>query len=745
MTPSMTRNNQKISLSITRMRCASCAGSIEKALLKVAGVEEARVNFATGQATIRGSAARKALEAAVKALGYGVRKKDTQNEGLKPLAPLIRLISAASLTIPVFVISMFGLKFPYSDYVLLGLTTIVVFGAGSEFFIGAFKQLRHLRANMDTLVSMGSATAYIYSTVELATGGKEFYLETAAIIITLVLVGRYLESRARAKTTKAIEKLASLAPPTATCLREGKEVVVQLDELRPAEKVIIRPGDRIPADGTVIEGQTTINESVLTGESMPVEKVPGDQVQAGTINNNGNILFKIDKLGEDTTLAHIIRLVREAQASKAPAERLADKVSGIFVPAVLGIASVTAGVWLGLGHPLAMALSASMAVLLISCPCALGLATPTAITVGIGRAAEMGILIRNAESLEEASKLNTLLFDKTGTITRGEPSVTDFYNTSDMPEDELLSIVASAERPSEHPFARAIVGYATARKALVKTVTGFEAISGEGITASLDGLNVIIGSEQMLRDKGIDTTTFHKEATEIKGGGKTLVYAAMNGSIISIVALQDTPRDKAKSAIEEIKALSIEPVMLTGDHEDTAREIARQVGIQRFKAGLKPADKVAELHREKDEGKKVGMVGDGINDAPVLAAADVSFAIGTGTDVAIETSQITLVKGDIKKAAEAVALSRQTMKIIKQNLFWAFSYNIVAIPVAALGLLNPIIAAACMAFSSILVVLNSLRLRRYKPRSGTGRRASKKRSLKCCELNKSETNIYARR
>lgn len=740
-----TGNSQKTNLSITGMRCASCARRIEKALLNVDGVEEVHINFATGQATIRGSAAGKALEAAVKALGYGVKKKEMQKKNLKHLVPLIRLISSASLTVPIFVISISGLEFPYSGYVMLGLATIVVFGAGSEFFVGAFKRLIHLRANMDTLVSMGGATAYIYSTVQLVTGGEHLYFETASIIITLVLLGRYLEAKARAKTTRAIEKLASLAPPTATCLRDGKEVVLPLSELRLRDRVIVRPGERIPADGSVVEGRTTVEESMLTGESMPVEKGPGDEVRAGTINNDGNIILGVKRLGEDTALARIVRLVREAQTSRAPIERLADKVSGIFVPCVLGVAGITAGVWLGLGYPLPLALSSSTAVLLIACPCALGLATPTAVTVGVGRAAEMGILIKDAQCLEEASRLDTLIFDKTGTITRGQPGVIDFYNVSDMPEDELLSIVASAERPSEHPFARAIVEYAMEKRAEIRPVKDFRAVRGEGVVASLDGLNVIVGSERMLRDEGINTVAFQDKVAEMKGGGKTLIYAAADGRVISLFALQDAPREKAKGAVEGIKALGIEPIMLTGDHEDTAREIADQVGIRRFKAGLRPEEKVDELRLEKARGKRVGMVGDGINDAPVLAAADVSFAIGTGTDIAIEASQITLVKGDIKKAAEAVSLSRQTMKIIKQNLFWAFSYNIVAIPVAALGLLNPVIAAGCMAFSSILVVFNSLRLRRFKPTFKKVRRAPAKRSMKCCELNKSNTNVFARR
>lgn len=736
----MHTNGQKISLSITGMRCASCAGSIEKALLKVGGVEEAQVNFATGQATITGGASRNALEAAVKALGYGVEEEQPML-----LTPRRRLILSALLTAPVFIIAMFMLEFPYSGYLQLVLATVVVFGAGSEFFTGALRQLRFFRANMDTLVAMGSGAAYAYSALGLLGGSGELYFESASMIVTLVLLGRYLEIRARERANKAIEKLASLAPSTATCLRGGKEVVVQVSELRLKDTVVTRPGDKIPADGTVKEGHTTVNESVLTGESMPVEKAPGDQVQAGTINNNGNIIFEVDKVAEETTLAHIISLVREAQASKAPTERLADRVAGIFVPCVLAIAVVTAVAWFVLGHPLPLAVSASTAVLLIACPCAVGLAAPTAVSVGIGRAAEMGILIRNAQSLEEASRLDTLIFGKTGTITRGQPSVTDLYNASDMPEEGLLSVIASTERPSEHPFARAIIEYASLRNTEIKSVTGFKAVGGEGITADLDGHEVVIGSEKTLQDKGVDTSTIHKKTAEINGVGKTFVYVAMNGRAIAIVALQDVPRDNAKDAIAGIKSLSIEAMMLTGDHEDTAREIAGQVGIERYRADMKPADKVDELQQEKAKGKKVGMVGDGINDAPVLAAADVSFAIGTGTDVAIETSQFTLVKGDLKKAAEAVALSRQAMKIIKQNLFWAFSYNIVAIPLASLGLLSPMIAAGCMAFSSVLVVFNSLRLRGYQPTFEKTSHVPSGRSLKCCDLNKSEMNVFGRR
>lgn len=703
-------HNQEV-LHIGGMHCASCVQRIENALRQIEGVEETVVNLATGEATVRGRARRKDLESAVSRLGYtiekGYPKAFTSHRS--------RLTLSVILTTPVFLISMLMLEFPYSDYLQLLLATVVVLGAGSEFFLGAARQLKLLRANMDTLIAMGSGAAYTYSLLGILYGGKDLYFETACMIITLILLGRHLESKARAKTTEAVEKLMASTPQKARCLRDGKEVEVLVAELVQGERVRVRPGEKIPADGVVLEGRTTLNESLLTGESMPIRKGPGDEVQAGTINNEGSFIFETRRVGEDTVLAHIVRLVREAQSSKAPIENLANRVSGIFVPVVLLIAVLTASIWLFTGHPFAMALSASIAVLLIACPCALGLATPTAVTVGVGRAAELGILIRDAQSLEQACKIETLFFDKTGTITKGEPTITDFYNVSQLPDEEILSLIASCERPSEHPFARAILGYAAQKQIPLREVEDFESITGEGIKATCNGQRFTIGGERMLIENNIDTAPLLNKAKEIKKEAKAVVYAAMDGKAVSLLALQDIPRERAKQAVEEIRSLEIEPVMLTGDHEETAEAIARDVGIKRFMAQLNPEEKVAQLRYERGRGKRVGMVGDGINDAPALAAADVSFAIGTGTDIAMEASQITLVKGDIKKVAEAIALSRRTMSIIKQNLFWAFSYNIVAIPLAALSLLSPMIAAGFMAFSSILVVSNSLRLKRYYP------------------------------
>ncbi|MBI5125897.1 MAG: copper-translocating P-type ATPase, partial [Planctomycetes bacterium] len=576
------------------------------------------------------------------------------------------------------------------------------------------------RSNMDTLIAMGSGAAYTYSLTSLMWGIEELYFETACMIITLVLLGRFLEARARARTTEAIEGLMTLVPKKAHCLREvagplPSEVEVPVNELSVGDRIIVRPGERIPADGRVIDGCTTVNESSLTGEGLPVVKAPGDTVQASTINLDGTMVFEALRVGEDTTFAHIIMLVREAQSSKAPVERLADRVSGVFVPIVLLIAGGTAFGWLWAGYCYPVALTTSIAVLLVACPCALGLATPAAVTVGVGRAAQLGILIRDAQSLEEASRIDVLFFDKTGTITQGRPTVTQFYNATQRPDGELLSQVASCERPSEHPFARAIVEYAAQKGVLLQTAADFRAYSGQGVKARCNGHLLTIGGQRMLWEQGIDLTPLEAKARELKGGGRVLVYVATDGKAAALFALADSIKDTSLQAIDRIKAMGIEPSLLTGDHYESAQEVARQVGIERFKAELKPGEKVEEIKGEQLKGRKVGMVGDGINDAPALMTADVSFAMGTGTDVALESSQVTLMRGDIKKVAEAVALSRQVMRTIRQNLFWAFSYNIVAIPMAALGHLSPMMAAGFMAFSSLLVVFNSLRLKGYEP------------------------------
>lgn len=730
--------NQKRTLHIKGMHCASCARRIEETLLKLEGVDGARVNFTTGEAILKGSISDEVLEAAIAPLGYSLERSYLR----AVITPGRRFVVAALLTVPVLLIAMLGLSFPHSSYLQLLLTTLVVFGAGSEFFVGALRQLRHLRANMDTLIAMGSGTAYAYSLTSLIWGVKELYFETACMIITLILLGRFLEARARARTTEAIEKLMTLMPKKAHCLREATEVEVPINALSIGDSVIVRPGERIPADGQVIDGRTTVDESSLTGESLPVLKTPGDTVQASTINLDGTIVFEALRVGEDTTFAHIISLVKEAQSSKAPVERLADRVSGVFVPIVLLIAGITAAGWLWIGYCYPVALTASIAVLLIACPCALGLATPAAVTVGVGRAAQLGILIRDAQSLEEASKIDTVFFDKTGTITQGRPTVTQFYNATDISDTELLSSVASCESPSEHPFAKAIVEYARQKDIAPQTVADFQSYSGLGIKARYNGQLLTVGSERMLKEQGIDLTPLEPKAREFKRGGNALVYVATDRKATALFSLADTIKDTSIQAIDGIKTMGIEPILLTGDHYESAKEVAQKAGIKEFKAGLKPQEKVEEIKKEQKKGKKVGMVGDGINDAPALMTADVSFAMGTGTDVALEASQITLMKGDIKKVTEALVLSRQTMKTIKQNLFWAFSYNIVAIPMAALGHLSPMMAAGFMAFSSVLVVFNSLRLRNYQPTFETAHHVYTSRPLKCCELNKPNTKLW---
>lgn len=703
--------DQKKILHIKGMRCASCARRIENAFTQLEGIEDARVNFATGEAVLRGNVREEVLSSTLASLGYSLEKGYVR----ALTTPGRRLVISSLLTMPVFLIAMLELDFTYSSYLQFLLATIVVFGAGSEFFAGAMRQLRHLKANMDTLIAMGSGAAYAYSLTSLTWGVKELYFETACMIITLVLLGRFLEARARARTTEAIEGLMTLVPKKAHCLREAVEIEVPVNELSVGDRIIVRPGERIPADGRVIDGRTTVDEASLTGEGLPVVKVPGDTVQASTINLDGTIVFEALRVGEDTTFAHIIRMVREAQSSKAPVERLADRVSGVFVPIVLLIAGGTAFGWLWAGYCYPVALTTSIAVLLVACPCALGLATPAAVTVGVGRAAQLGILIRDAQSLEEASRIDVLFFDKTGTITQGRPTVTQFYNATQRPDGELLSQVASCERPSEHPFARAIVEYAAQEGVPLQTAADFRAYSGQGVKARCNGHLLTIGGQRMLWEQGIDLTPLEAKARELKGGGRVLVYVATDGKASALFALADSIKDTSLQAIDRIKAMGIEPSLLTGDHYESAQEVARQVGIERFKAELKPVEKVEEIKGEQLRGRKVGMVGDGINDAPALMTADVGFAMGTGTDVALESSQVTLMRGDIKKVAEAVALSRQVMRTIRQNLFWAFSYNIVAIPMAALGHLSPMMAAGFMAFSSLLVVFNSLRLRGYEP------------------------------
>jgi P-type Cu+ transporter len=580
---------------------------------------------------------------------------------------------------------------------------------------------------MDTLIALGVGAAYGYSVITLLKGG-DLYFESASMIITLVLLGRFFETKARGKAGEAIGKLMGLQPKTARVIRNGTEKEVSIIDVQAGEKLVIRPGEKIPVDGVVTGGETSVDESMLTGESMPLNKVEGDKVFGGTINTTGLIYMTAEKVGANTVLAQIAKLVEDAQGSKAPVQRLADKVSGIFVQIVVFIAFLTLGVWILIGYPFSIALISAVAVLVIACPCALGLATPTAIMVGTGRAAEAGILIKDASSLELAHRIDTLILDKTGTITEGRPAVTDLFKRANgrrvsaetdeektkNTEKGILHIIGSCERHSEHPIGKAIVHYAEGQGIDLKEVKSFKTITGMGVQAVYDGSIVQIGSERLMKENNIDTSDLRQKAMEIERKGRTVAFLAVDNEIEAVLGIGDVIRKTSKDAIKKIKDMGIEIVMLTGDNKIIAEIVGKEMDIKNIKANLKPADKSDEIKKIQGNGKVVGMIGDGINDAPALATSDVSFAIGTATEIAMEAANITLVKGDISKAWEALKLSKHTMSIIKQNLFWAFGYNVIAIPIAAVGLLNPMIAAGAMAFSSVSVVTNSLRLRKFK-------------------------------
>jgi Cu+-exporting ATPase len=640
---------------------------------------------------------------------------------------LKRFVIAAVLSIPVFIISMFMIHFRFSDLTQFILTTAVIVWPGIGFFKNALKQLRHWSIGMDTLVALGVGAAYGYSVVALLKGGG-LYFESASIIITLILLGRFFETKAKGKAGEAIRKLMDLQPGMARVIRDGKEKEVSIVDVQVGEKLVIRPGEKIPVDGVVTEGETSVDESMLTGESMPLNKAEGNNVFGGTVNTTGLIYMTAEKIGSNTVLAQIARLVADAQGSKAPVQRLADKVSGVFVQIVVSIAFLTLGVWILIGYPFSIALISAVAVLVIACPCALGLATPTAIMVGTGRAAEAGILIKDASSLELAHRIDTLVLDKTGTITEGKPAVTDFFKRENGrkvsagtneeqakdTEESILRIIGSCEQHSEHPMGKAIVQYAEKQGIDLKDVRSFKAITGMGVQATYDGSIVQIGSERLMKESNIDISNLRQKAVEIERKGRTVAFLAVDNEVEAVLGIGDVIRKTSKNAIRKIKDMGIDIVMLTGDNSIVAEIVGKEMGIKDVKANLKPADKCDEIKKIQESGKVVGMIGDGINDAPALATSDVSFAIGTATEIAMEAANITLVRGDISKAWEALKLSKQTMSIIKQNLFWAFGYNVLAIPIAAVGLLNPMIAAGAMAFSSVSVVTNSLRLRRFK-------------------------------
>jgi len=733
-------------------------GRVERALKKVPGVLEARVNLATEKAAVgylAGEVEPRELEKAVEGAGYGVIREEEssvedshEREYSKLRADFLLAAALTALIILGSLPHMFGFMLPvprgWLNFGLLLLATPVQFWAGWRFYRGAWSALKHGQANMNTLVVMGTSAAYLYSAVAtlapglFAAGRADVYFDTSALIITLILLGRLLEARAKGRTNEAIKKLAGLQARTARVVREGEEVDVPVEDVEIGDVVIVRPGEKIPVDGRILSGGSAVDEAMITGESIPVTKREGDEVIGATMNTSGSFRFTATKVGEDTALHQIMRLVEEAQGSKAPIQRLADRISGVFVPAVIGVAAVTFVVWLLFGPEpaLTFALLNMVAVLIIACPCAMGLATPTSIMVGTGKGAESGILIKGGEALEGAHKLDTVVLDKTGTLTRGTPELTDVVVEDGIDEEELLRLVASAERASEHPLGEAIVQGARHRGLPLAEADAFEAVSGGGIRARVEGRGVLVGSRRFLSESGIPEDGLLPKGEELAREGKTPIFVAVDGEPAGLVAVADVVREESREAIERLHTLGLEVAMLTGDNRRTAEAIAREIGIDRTLSEVLPQDKAAEVKRLQSEGKRVGMVGDGINDAPALAQADVGIAIGTGADVAMEAADLTLISGDVRGVARAIKLSKATVRNIKQNLFWAFAYNVALIPVAAgvlyplfsdgsvpeilrpvlgeYGFLNPVLAAAAMALSSVTVVSNALRMRRAK-------------------------------
>jgi Cu+-exporting ATPase len=739
---------KKFNLPVEGMTCASCVARVEKAIGKLEGVKSVSVNFATEKASFEIDPEvidLNKVAGAVEDAGYKLTVVDIpkKNASIKNSAVEINndyytslkkdFIFALILTIPIFLISI-SMEFNWinsvssmpADYlnkILLILTTPVVFISGKRFFIIFINNLKHFAADMNSLVAIGTGAAYGYSVFATLFPGlvsktgetPHVYFDSTAVIITLILLGRFIENRAKQKTNTTIKKLLELKPKEALVKRNGQEVKINLNELTLKDIVIVKPGEKIPSDGKIISGFSTIDESMITGESIPIEKSIGAKVIGGTINKNGSFEFEVTALGDNSVLGQIIKLVEEAQGSKAPIQKLADKVASVFVPTVVLIAAVTFIVWILIGGEYSFnnALLNFVAVLIIACPCALGLATPTAIVVGTGLGANHGILIKNGESLERAHKISTIVLDKTGTITEGTPSVTDVI-CYQMDKEEFLSYVASIENKSEHPIAQAIVEYAAAQKIPLKSVDSFQSLTGMGITAVIGNKPILVGTGTLMKEYSIGTEKFQNDFSNLSNLGKTTIYAAIDGEIKGLLAVEDPVKKTSPEAVTQLKEMKVKVVMLTGDNQKTAEAIARRVGIENYSAQILPQDKskIVEDYQKKNE--IVAMAGDGINDSPALATSDVGIAMGTGTDVAIEASDITLLNGDLNSLVNVIKLSRQTIKTIKQNLFWAFFYNIIGIPLAALGLLNPMFAALAMSFSSVSVVSNSLRLRRFK-------------------------------
>ncbi|UOQ86441.1 heavy metal translocating P-type ATPase [Gracilibacillus salinarum] len=722
---------EQVDLAVEGMTCAACANRIEKVLNKQQGIQKATVNLATESASVlyQPSVTDAAhMISRIQKLGYDANLKETnydQNSQKEKAQQRLKmtLILSAVLTLPLFatmLVHLFNIPLPgilMNPWFQLVLATPVQFFIGWRFYRGAYKNLRNKTANMDVLVALGTSVAYFYSlyeTIQTLRNSQyepHLYFETSAVIITLILLGKYLETAAKSKTTTALKSLLELQAKEARVIRGNKEQMISVSEVVVGDHIVVKPGEKIPVDGTIIKGHTSIDESMITGESIPVEKSGADNVIGSTINKHGSISIEATKVGKDTALASIIKVVEDAQGSKAPIQRLADVIAGYFVQIVVAIAIVTLGIWLlfitpGETEP---ALLAMIAVLVIACPCALGLATPTSIMVGTGKAAELGILFKGGEHLERTHQLDAIIFDKTGTLTNGRPEVTDYQG-----DRQTLQLLASAEYYSEHPLAEAIVSYANQQNVTLSELDSFEAIPGRGIQAEIETKKILAGNRKWLEENGIPIDSLDDTVKKYETNGKTAMLIAINGSLTGVIAVADTVKDSASEAIDSLHAQGLEVMMLTGDNQTTAKAIADQLGIEHVFAEVLPEQKAEKVKEVQLSGKSVAMVGDGINDAPALVVADIGIAIGTGTEVAIEAADVTILGGDLLLLPKAVHLSHATIRNIKQNLFWAFAYNSAGIPIAAAGILAPWIAGAAMAFSSVSVVTNALRLKRVK-------------------------------
>ncbi|MEC3607629.1 heavy metal translocating P-type ATPase [Bacillus glycinifermentans] len=732
---------EKAEFAISGMTCAACANRIEKRLEKLPGVESAPVNFAletVSVAYLPGAVTVDDMKEAIEKLGYKLELKEDQSAdgALEQRKKEIqqqtgKFIFSAILSFPLLWAMVSHFKFTsfiwlpgmlMDPWVQLALATPVQLIVGRQFYVGAYKALRNKSANMDVLVALGTSAAYFYSLyISIASLGTNrhpegLYYETSAILLTLIVLGKLFEAKAKGRSSEAIKKLMGLQAKTATVIRNGEEMTVPIEQVLAGDIMHVKPGEKIPADGEIVEGRSALDESMITGESIPVDKAAGDKVIGATMNKNGFLKIRAEKVGKDTALAQIIKVVEEAQGSKAPIQRLADRISGVFVPIVVTIAIITFFVWYVFVSPgeFSTALESLIAVLVIACPCALGLATPTSIMAGSGRAAEYGILFKGGEHLETAHRIDTVVLDKTGTVTNGKPELTDVRPASWLNETEFLKLAGSAENRSEHPLAEAIVEGVRQRGIDVIDASSFEAIPGYGIEATVGEQQVLIGTRRLFERQGIDVSSVLGEMEKLEAQGKTAMLAAVGGRYAGLIAVADTIKDTSKAAIKRLKGMGLTVVMITGDNRRTAEAIAAEAGIEHVVAEVLPEGKAEEIKKLQAQGKKVAMVGDGINDAPALAAADTGMAIGTGADVAMEAADITLIRGDLNSIADAIMMSKLTIKNIKQNLFWAFAYNSIGIPFAALGFLAPWVAGAAMAFSSVSVVLNALRLQKVK-------------------------------